>query len=333
MFQFFRIPFPKIGSYLFCPLVAVAPRIRHWFAQFLSLALPSPTGQSQLQVCLGTERTISWQVHLSLVLKAFGPLSSLMSREWTNRNAANLTWNSSVQATWKGPPTQNILQNPRPKPQNFGAGTPPPVPPPCSVSSNRCSPPKVFCAFLTHLWLIFDAFWNVPLFPIILTHFLLLPKPFPRTAFGRSRPGPPPPLVAPSDKKRPKYRTPARVSYVVFVSLIADILKAQSTCVKILRHCMVAAAQKDCQHKHQPVRVPCLFRLHSAHRERKRVITKGVFSLKIRILEEGCGYLPKGLFRTKNAVAPEIVAVESSIAVEDAVENRGPYRVFVSRLF
>ena len=26
-------------------------------------------------------------------------------------------------------------------------------------------------------------------------------------------------------------------------------------------------------------------------------------------------------------------AVESSIAVEDAVENRGPYRVFVSRLF
>ena len=26
-------------------------------------------------------------------------------------------------------------------------------------------------------------------------------------------------------------------------------------------------------------------------------------------------------------------AVESSIAVEDAVENRGPYRIFVSRLF
>ena len=41
------------------------------------------------QVHLITERAISWQVHLSLVLKAFGPLVSLMSWEWTNRNAAN----------------------------------------------------------------------------------------------------------------------------------------------------------------------------------------------------------------------------------------------------
>ena len=47
-------------------------------------------GQFQVQVCLVTERAISWQVHLSLVLKAFGPLISLMSWEWTNRNAANL---------------------------------------------------------------------------------------------------------------------------------------------------------------------------------------------------------------------------------------------------
>ena len=46
-------------------------------------------GQFQVQVCLVTERAISWQMHLSLVLKAFGPLISHMSWEWTNRNAAN----------------------------------------------------------------------------------------------------------------------------------------------------------------------------------------------------------------------------------------------------
>ena len=51
---------------------------------------PSPLpGQFQVQVCLVTERAISWQMHLSLVLKAFGSLISLMSWEWTNRNAAN----------------------------------------------------------------------------------------------------------------------------------------------------------------------------------------------------------------------------------------------------
>ena len=47
------------------------------------------TGQFQVQVCLVAERAVSWQVHLSLVLKAFGPLIALMSWEWTNRNAAN----------------------------------------------------------------------------------------------------------------------------------------------------------------------------------------------------------------------------------------------------
>ena len=35
-----------------------------------------------------------------------------------------------------------------------------------SVSSKRCSPPKVFRTFLTQFWRISDAFWNVPLFPI-----------------------------------------------------------------------------------------------------------------------------------------------------------------------
>ena len=49
----------------------------------------SYSGQFQVQVCLVTERAISWQVHLSLVLKAFGSLTSLMSWEWANRNAAN----------------------------------------------------------------------------------------------------------------------------------------------------------------------------------------------------------------------------------------------------
>ena len=47
------------------------------------------TGQFQVQVCPVTERVISWQVHVSLVLKAFGPPISLMSWEWTTRNAAN----------------------------------------------------------------------------------------------------------------------------------------------------------------------------------------------------------------------------------------------------
>ena len=47
------------------------------------------TGQFQVQVCLVTERAISWQTHLSLVLKAFGSLMSLVSWEWTNRNTAN----------------------------------------------------------------------------------------------------------------------------------------------------------------------------------------------------------------------------------------------------
>ena len=37
------------------------------------------TGQFQVQVCLVTERAISRQMHLSLVLKAFGSLISLMS--------------------------------------------------------------------------------------------------------------------------------------------------------------------------------------------------------------------------------------------------------------
>ena len=51
--------------------------------------METKTGQFQVQVCLVTERAISWQMHLSLVLKAFGPLISLMSWERTNRNAAN----------------------------------------------------------------------------------------------------------------------------------------------------------------------------------------------------------------------------------------------------
>ena len=51
--------------------------------------VPRITGQFQVQVCLVTERAISWQMHLSLVLKAFGSLISFMSWEWTNRNAAN----------------------------------------------------------------------------------------------------------------------------------------------------------------------------------------------------------------------------------------------------
>ena len=36
---------------------------------------------------------------------------------------------------------------------------------PNSVSSKRCSHPKVFRALLTQFWRVSDAFWNVPLFP------------------------------------------------------------------------------------------------------------------------------------------------------------------------
>ena len=50
---------------------------------------PFLNGLFQVQACLVTERALSWQMHLSLVLKAFGSLISFMSWEWTNRNAAN----------------------------------------------------------------------------------------------------------------------------------------------------------------------------------------------------------------------------------------------------
>ena len=51
----------------------------------------SDSGQFQVQVRLVTERAISWQMHFKFepCLKAFGSLISLMSWEWTNRNAAN----------------------------------------------------------------------------------------------------------------------------------------------------------------------------------------------------------------------------------------------------
>ena len=68
-----------------------------------------------------------------------------------------------------------------------------------SVSSKRCSPPKVFRAFLTHFWRNFDGFlthFGHSSFPNktrpILTHFWrisdafwLLPTPFPKTPFGQ----------------------------------------------------------------------------------------------------------------------------------------------------
>ena len=69
-----------------------------------------------------------------------------------------------------------------------------------SVSSKRYSPPKVFCAFLTHVWRISESFLTdfATFLPNetrpILVHFwrisdtfLLLPTPFPRTPFGRYR--------------------------------------------------------------------------------------------------------------------------------------------------
>ena len=43
-----------------------------------------------MQVCHVSERAISWQVHVSLVLMAFGPLISFTSWEGTNRNKPSL---------------------------------------------------------------------------------------------------------------------------------------------------------------------------------------------------------------------------------------------------
>ena len=62
------------------------------FDQEWNFSIPGPSGLSGQFPSTGLsfyERAISWQMHLSLDLKAFRPLISLMSWEWTNRDAAN----------------------------------------------------------------------------------------------------------------------------------------------------------------------------------------------------------------------------------------------------
>ena len=54
-----------------------AQALKHKGLDHFHSTLSSYTGRFQVQVCLVTERAV--QVHLSLVLKAFGPLISLMS--------------------------------------------------------------------------------------------------------------------------------------------------------------------------------------------------------------------------------------------------------------